>query len=58
MAVPKKRTSQSRQGARRSHLALTQAPTAKCSNCGALGKPHNICANCGFYRGKQVVKVA
>jgi large subunit ribosomal protein L32 len=54
MPVPKKRTSSSKQGTRRSHHALTLTPTAICANCGAATKPHNLCQKCGFYRGRKV----
>jgi large subunit ribosomal protein L32 len=58
MAVPKKRTSSRKQGTRRSHLALAEAPTTICQNCGATIKPHNACPKCGFYRGRKILKVA
>lgn len=57
MAVPKKRTSSTRQAQRRSHHALTAAPSSICTNCKAASKPHQACANCGFYRGRKVIKV-
>lgn len=54
MAVPKKRTSPSKQGTRRSHHALTAVAAAVCPNCGASIKPHNLCQKCGYYRGRKV----
>ena len=43
---------------RRSHHAL-QAPTlAVCKNCGANHRPHNMCLECGFYNGRQVMDLA
>lgn len=54
MAVPKKKTSQSRMGMRRSHHALTAPAYAECGNCGELKRPHNICAHCGHYDGREV----
>lgn len=62
MAVPKKRTSVSRKGLRRSgqHHRLTRKYPAKCSNCGELTLPHATCPACGTYKGREVfaVKVA
>lgn len=56
MAVPKKKTSVSRRGMRRSHDALTKhIAVSACTNCGADHLPHNVCPSCGYYRGKQIV---
>ena len=55
MAVPKKKTSPSRRGMRRSHDALTVQAYADCSNCGELKRPHNLCSHCGHYDGREVV---
>ncbi len=55
MAVPKKRTSRSRRDQRRSHHALKiTAATEACAGCGELKLRHNVCANCGQYKGMQV----
>lgn len=55
MAVPKKKTSPSRAGMRRSHHALTAQAHAECANCGELKRPHHVCAHCGHYDGREVV---
>lgn len=54
MAVPKKKTSQSRKGMRRSHHALKVVNVGECNNCGARKLPHHICDSCGNYKGRQV----
>jgi large subunit ribosomal protein L32 len=54
MAVPKKKTSQSRRNMRRSHDALSPIHAAECSNCGAKKLPHHLCASCGHYKGRLV----
>ena len=54
MAVPKKKTSQSRKGMRRSHHALKIVGSVECSNCGARKRPHHLCESCGHYNGRQV----
>lgn len=55
MAVPKKKTSQSRMGMRRSHHALVPQANAECGNCGELKRPHHVCSHCGHYDGREVV---
>jgi len=40
---------------RRSHHALKAPTLATCSNCGAQHRPHHMCLDCGFYKGRQVV---
>lgn len=42
---------------RRSHHALSGARLSKCAKCGAPHLRHVMCANCGTYRGRQVVDV-
>ncbi|NJK71693.1 50S ribosomal protein L32 [Candidatus Gracilibacteria bacterium] len=57
MAVPKKKLTKRRIGNRRSqrHGKLRIKQTASCSNCGVSVRPHTICANCGFYKGKKIL---
>ena len=55
MAVPKKRTSHSRKGKRRSHLALKKISLAKCPECGEPALPHRVCPSCNRYKGKLVL---
>ncbi len=58
MAVPKRKTSKARRDKRRSSVWKLDAPTlVKCSNCGELIRPHRLCASCGYYNGRQVVKM-
>jgi len=58
MAVPKRRTSKSRQGMRRAHMNLKTPATSKCSRCGQLTMPHRACPSCGFYKGRKVIEAA
>src|ERR1700677_2188843 len=55
MAVPKRKTSPSRAGMRRSHQALPHEAYAECANCGELKRPHHVCSHCGYYDGREVV---
>jgi large subunit ribosomal protein L32 len=40
---------------RRSHHALKGVTLAVCSNCEAKHRPHHMCLQCGFYKGRQVM---
>ena len=58
MAVPKKRTSKSRKGMRRSHDHLKYtASVTECNNCGELKLRHHICSACGTYKNHQVIAI-
>ncbi len=59
MAVPKKRTSVSRKGLRRSgqHHKLFRVHTFSCPNCQATILPHRACSSCGHFRGNQILAV-
>jgi large subunit ribosomal protein L32 len=57
MAVPKKRTTKSHQGDRRSHHALKIMHFSHCTKCGKEVLPHRLCENCGNYNGREVVNV-
>jgi len=56
MAVPKKKTSQSRRNMRRSHHALSAMAHNECKNCGELKRPHHVCSHCGHYDGREVAE--
>lgn len=58
MGVPRQRKTKSERNQRRSHHALAAIHFAKCKNCGAPVMPHEVCRNCGYYRGREVVKTA
>ena len=55
MAVPKRRTSRSRQGSRRSHHHLTPTQVQYCPRCEQPVLPHRVCPNCGYYQGREIV---
>ncbi len=40
---------------RRSHHALKAPNVALCKNCGSEHRPHHMCLNCGFYKGRVVI---
>ena len=58
MAVPKRKVSKARRDKRRSSVWKLDAPAlTKCTQCGELKMPHRVCPVCGYYKGKEVVKV-
>ncbi len=58
MAVPKRRVSSARRDKRRSNVWKLEAPTlTKCPKCGELIRPHRLCKACGYYKGREVIKV-
>lgn len=56
MAVPKKRTSKSKQRQRRSHDHITAPSLSTCPKCNEPVAPHHVCTACGYYRGRDVLK--
>ena len=58
MAVPKRKVSKARRDKRCSSVWKLDAPAlSKCTQCGELKMPHRVCPVCGYYKGKEVVKV-
>ncbi len=55
MAVPKRKTSPSRRGMRRSHDALTPPAIVEDKDTGEFRRPHHIDLKTGMYRGRQVL---
>lgn len=45
-------------GNRRSHHALQEPRLTICANCKASHVRHQMCGECGKYRGREVVNVA
>ncbi len=57
MAVPKRKTSPSRRGMRRSHHALVSNTYVEDKDTGELRRPHHLDLKTGMYRGRQVMTV-
>jgi len=57
MGVPKQKTTRSRKGTRRSHLAINSFNLTRCSYCNQLKAPHAVCKNCGRYKNEQVIEI-
>lgn len=56
-ALPARRVSKTAKRQRRTHLKKDAPTISVCSNCGATVVPHRACKKCGFYKGKEMVKV-
>ncbi|MCY4589301.1 MAG: 50S ribosomal protein L32 [Alphaproteobacteria bacterium] len=57
MAVPKRKTTPSKRGMRRSHHALAEPTYVEDADTGEMRRPHHIDLKTGVYRGRQVLKV-
>jgi len=55
--LPKRRYAKARQGERRSHLALSKPALESCSHCHSPKLNHHVCPTCGYYDGKEAIKV-
>ena len=56
MAVPKRKTSPSKRGMRRSADALKAPTYVEDKDSGELRRPHHIDLKSGMYKGRQVLK--
>ena len=57
MAVPKRKMGRARTHARRSTNDKIAAPARSiCPQCGEVKLPHRVCGNCGYYKGRMIVK--
>ena len=55
MAIPKRKTSPSRRGMRRSADALKRPTYVEDKDSGELRRPHHIDLKTGMYKGRQVL---
>lgn len=56
--VPKRKTSKARRNTRRSNVWKLEAPAlSRCSKCGDYKLPHRVCKSCGYYNGREVIKI-
>jgi large subunit ribosomal protein L32 len=56
MAVPKRKTSPSKRGFRRSADALKAAAYVEDKDSGELRRPHHVDLKTGMYRGRQILE--
>ena len=57
MAVPKQRKTKSRRDQRRSNIFLKPPVLTLCKKCSQAILPYNVCLNCGYYKGVEVIDV-
>lgn len=57
MAVPKRKTSKARRDSRRNSWKLVAPSTNECPQCHKPKLAHRACKFCGYYNGRQVIKV-
>jgi large subunit ribosomal protein L32 len=57
MPNPKRRHSKSRTAKRRTHDTLQPVSVGTCPQCQESKVPHQVCGNCGYYKGRQVKAV-
>ncbi|MBA67028.1 MAG: 50S ribosomal protein L32 [SAR202 cluster bacterium] len=53
-ALPKKKRTQSRRGARKSHVSLKAPTLTLCTQCGQKIPSHQVCSICGYYKGELI----
>lgn len=57
MGLQTQRRTKSSKKRRASHFALTKVNLIECPHCKTMILPHHACPKCGYYKGKQVVKI-
>ena len=56
MACPKRRQSHARTAKRRANWKLTVPNLVSCPQCHVLKAQHRVCKECGYYKGREVIK--
>ena len=55
--LTKKRYPKSRQRERRGHLHIPSPSMNACPQCHSAKLSHRACPNCGYYNGREVIKI-
>ncbi len=58
MALPKQRHTRHRRDRARKQYDVQLVNTQECPKCKAPVLSHRVCPACGFYKGREVVKMA
>jgi large subunit ribosomal protein L32 len=56
MPVPKRKRSRARRDSRFANKGIKVKALTECKNCKAPSLPHQVCKNCGHYKGLKVLK--
>ena len=57
MGLPAKRRTKQSKRERAAHFALKTFTLTTCSHCKRKIRPHQVCPHCGYYQGREVVKM-
>jgi len=57
MAEPKKRTNKYKGGMRRMRIRAKAPSIVYCDNCHEAVVNHQVCKNCGYYKGKKFINI-
>jgi len=58
MGVPKRRASTTKVRKRKAHWKKLSAPNlVRCPRCYEPMLPHRVCMSCGYYKGRQVLRI-
>lgn len=55
MPVPKRKRSRARRDSRFANKGIKPKALAECKNCKAVQLPHQVCKQCGHYKGVKVL---
>lgn len=55
MPVPKRKRSRARRDSRFANKGIKPKALAECKNCKAAQLPHQVCKQCGHYKGVKVL---
>ncbi len=56
MPVPKRKVSKSRRDKRFANKGLVLSMLSNCQTCGVPVLPHQVCRDCGHYKGVKVIR--
>lgn len=56
MPVPKRKTSKARRDKRSAGKKVVVAAVMTCQTCNAPILPHQVCKECGYYKGVKVIR--
>jgi len=55
MPVPKRKRSHARKHSRDANKGLEVKAVTSCKNCNAAIMPHQVCKECGHYKGRKIL---
>lgn len=55
--LPKRKRSKASVGTHRAHQNIALGSLVECPHCRRAMRPHHACPACGYYRGRDVLRV-